>query len=166
MKHLLIAFCFSSLLYSSASAQTNEAYFGLGLSYANIENPSSPNQYFPTLAVLVQVGLPVSPSVGLRAALGSVILLDNGFSVDLLYSVAIQDDLKVYLGLGPDVTWQRTLSTVNADTFALDGHGTAGIEYRLPYGLGLFAEVQTLLLSSITASSPLINLRGGLNIYF
>lgn len=98
----------------------------------------------PNLSLVVplpgfQLGGPVLGNVELRVSL-LTLLLANFVQVDVLYTQNLSDALRGYGGVGGDV---------GGIAFYDDGsvfgvHATAGLEYGVGSGIGLFGEVQPL----------------------
>lgn len=163
MKRFLPAVCLT-LLCGFAHAQT-DAYIGLGLSGFYFESTyDEPGHFTASGTVVVQIGAPIAPSLGIRNTFETAIF-HNRLSLDLLYDVTIQDNVKFYLGLGPDLVLGSTFWGA-VEPYTFDVHGTGGVEYRFPYGIGVFAEAQPLVQSSLRAESLLVNFRTGLNLHF
>ncbi len=87
----------------------------------------------------LQVGVPVAENVELRVS-GLPFLLVNFLQIDLFYSYILSDTLRAYGGVGGDVG-----SVAFYDDGSIFGvHATAGLEYSLGSGIGLFGEMQPL----------------------
>lgn len=139
------------LILSCAGAQNS--YFGLRLAYTPID-------FFGTQLPLFgfQLGAPVADNLELRGTLDTVVLLSFA-QVDLLYSVGFSDDLRGYVGGGPDVLSVGPFQYPSAAV-----HGTAGLEYETGR-VGLFAEAQPIL-PLPDLQYPLFKLGAGVNFYF
>lgn len=144
MKRILSALIALSVL-SCAGAQS--AYFGLHVDGVGRLNPAS----VAPLAGL-QLGGPLADNVELRVS-GLVLLLANFLQVDVLYTQNLSDTLRAYGGVGGDVG----LVAFYDDGTILGVHATAGLEYSLGSGIGLFGEVQPLYI----LKTPDIGFGGG-----
>lgn len=92
----------------------------------------------------VQVGGPVADHVELRLS-GVPLVIANFLQVDLLYTKGLSEALRGYVGGGADVL---PFSFPRAGLGSAV-HATAGVEYELGGGIGLFAEAQpTLVLNA------------------
>lgn len=131
MKRFLLVLLTLSAL-SCAGAQSS--YFGLHVDGVGSLNPSS----VAPLAGL-QLGGPLTDNVELRVS-GLVLVLANFVQIDILYTQNISDTLRGYGGVGGDAG----LVAFYDDGTILGVHATAGLEYRLGSGIGLFGEVQPL----------------------
>ena len=120
------------LILSFAGAQ--DSYFGLHVDgVADLSNPG-PIAPLPGL----HLGFPVLGSVELRISI-LTLLLANFLQLDILYTEDLSDTLRGYGGVGGDVG-----GTAFTDDGIFGVHATAGVEYRLGSGVGLFGEVQPL----------------------
>lgn len=81
---------------------------------------------------------PVHDSVELRVSILTSLLV-NFLQLDVLYTAPLSDTLRGYAGLGGDV---GEIALTEDGIFGV--HATAGVEYRLESGVGLFGEVQPL----------------------
>lgn len=167
-KHRLACLAFLLLFWGVRAAQAQSAYVGLSLHYLNVriagEEPVFPTVYVGTLAPALQLGVPVADALELRAALSVAPLSDITFGADALYRLPLSEDLHTYLGLGPDFILERSL--FSEPTFRFDLHGTAGLEFRLDYGVGVFGEAKPRILSSLGTAALLLDLKTGVNVYF
>lgn len=139
-------------LVTLSCVQAQGSYFGLRLAYTPID-------FFGTQLPLFgfQLGVSVADNLELRGTLDTVVLLSFA-QVDLLYSVGFSDDLRGYVGGGPDVTFVDLFRYPSAAV-----HGTAGLEYRTGR-VGLFAEAQPIL--PLPDLRTLFKLGAGVNFYF
>ena len=129
-RSLLLSLTLSAL--SCAGAQSS--YFGLHVDGVGSLNPSS----VAPLAGL-QVGGSITDNVELRVS-GLVLVLANFVQIDVLYTQNLSDTLRGHGGVGGDAG----LIAFYDDGTILDVHATAGLEYGLGSGIGLFSEVQPL----------------------
>ncbi len=124
---------FALLALSCAGAQSS--YFGLRVDVVGDLSNSGPIAPLPGL----HFGFPVLDNVELRTSLLSLILV-NFLQVDILYTQNLSDTLRGYGGVGADFGGVA----LGDDTTILGVHATAGVEYELGSGVGLFGEVQPL----------------------
>lgn len=129
-RSLLVLLALSAL--SCAGAQSS--YLGLHVDVVGSPNPSS----VAPLAGL-QMGGPILDDVELRVS-GFLLVLANFLQVDVLYTQNLSDALRGYGGVGGDVVQIAFYD----DGLGLGVHATAGVEYQLGSGIGLFGEVQPL----------------------
>lgn len=130
-RSLLVLLALSAL--SCAGAQSS--YFGLHVDVVVSQSNLGP---VAPLAGL-QLGGPIFDDVELRVS-GFLLLLANFLQVDVLYTQNLSDTLRGYGGVGGDVG----LVSFFGDGLAFGVHATAGVEYQLGSGIGLFGEVQPL----------------------
>lgn len=125
------------VLFSLSGVQAQSENFYLGLRVDGLVGGNTAAPVFPLLGF--QVGGMVVESLELRASV-STVLLFSYLQADVLYTRDVSDTLRVYGGVGGDVL-VTTFSSLSPAFFV---HPTAGAEYRLGGGLGLFGEVQPL----------------------
>jgi hypothetical protein len=129
-------------LLALSCAEAQYAYFGLRV---DVVGPPNLSPVVPLPGF--QLGGPVLDDVELRVSLHTF-LLANFVQVDVLYTQNLSDALRGYGGVGGDV---------GGIAFYDDGsifgvHATAGLEYGLGSGVGLFGEVQPLYVLHAPAS--------------
>lgn len=129
-RSLLVLLALLALSYAGAQS----SYFGLHVDGVGSLNPSS----VAPLAGL-QLGGPLTDNVELRVS-GLVLVLANFVQIDILYTQDLSDTLRGYGGGGGDVG----LIAFYDDGTILGVHATAGLEYGVGSGVGLFSEVQPL----------------------
>lgn len=129
-RSLLVLLALSALSCGQAQA----SYVGLQVGgVADLSN-SGPVAPLPGL----HFGFPVYDSVELRVSLLTLLLV-NFLQLDLLYTQNLSTSLRGYVGGGGDV---GGIALTEGGIFGV--HATAGMEYRLGSGVGLFGEVQPL----------------------
>ncbi len=121
-------------LLALSCAQAQDSYFGLHVDVVGSPNPSS----VAPLAGLQLAG-PILDDVELRVS-GFLLVLANFLQVDVLYTQNLSDTLRGYGGGGGDVGFIAFYD----DGSIFGVHATAGVEYHLGSGIGLFGEVQPL----------------------
>lgn len=131
MKHSLLVL-FALLALSSTQAQSS--YFGLRADV--VGDLSNPGPIVPLPGL--HLGFPVLGSVELRVSV-LTLLIANFLQLDVLYIKNLTDTLRGYGGVGGDVG-----SIAFTDDGVFGVHATAGLEYGLGSGIGLFGEVQPL----------------------
>ncbi len=131
MKRFLLVLITLSAL-SCAGAQSS--YFGL-----HVDVVGGPNLGSVAPLAGLQLGGPLLDDVELRVS-GFLLVLANFLQVDVLYTQKLSDTLRGYGGVGGDAG----LIAFYDDGTILGVHATAGLEYRLGSGIGLFGEVQPL----------------------
>lgn len=157
MKRILLVFAL--IILSCAGAQSS--YFGLHVDGVGSLNPSS----VAPLAGL-QLGGPLADNVELRVS-GLVLVLANFVQIDVLYTQNLSNTLRGYGGGGGDMG----LIAFYDDGTILAVHATAGLEYGVGSGVGLFGEVQPLYILKTPdigfGSGGLVGkLNLGVNFYF
>ncbi len=152
MKRLLLLCLFVTLsFFSTSSAQSRDAYFGVGGSF-----------FFLVPLLSIQAGGAVSDAIELRANLDTLIAA-NLLGGDVLYTLFPDPSVKVYLGAGPDFIFFPGLGG------GFDFHATAGVEYRTGEGfgpVGIYGEVKPFLRTTFAVGFPIFVLRGGVNFHF
>lgn len=127
MKHSLTVLL-ATLMLSCAQAQSS--YVGFQLSAIASSSGVTP-------FAEVQVGGPMADHVELRLS-GVPLVIANFLQIDLLYTQGLSEALRGYVGAGADVL---PFSFPRAGLGSAV-HATAGVEYGLGSGIGLFAEAQ------------------------
>lgn len=135
---LLVLFTFLALSYAQAQA----SYFGIR---ADVH-------YFPNagpgvIAVLplpgFQLGFPIQNNLELRASWITLLLI-NILQLDILYTQDLSDTLRIYGGVGGNLGVFFDFT----ESYSIYGvHATAGVEYQVGSGIGLFGEVQPIYIS-------------------
>lgn len=120
-------------LWALSCAQAQDSYFGLHVDV--VGDPSNLSVIIPLPGL--QLATPVLDDVELRASLLTLLLV-NFIQVDVLYTRDLSDTLRAYSGVGGDV------GSIYPDGSIFGVHATAGLEYRLGNGIGLFGEAQPL----------------------
>jgi hypothetical protein len=120
------------VLLALSCAQAQDSYFGLHGDVV-LGSPVIP---IPGL----QLGGPIADNVELRVS-GLLLGYVNFLQVDVLYTQPLSDTLRGYGGGGGDVA----LAIVFGTSLDFGVHATAGVEYQLGSGIGLFGEVQPIL---------------------
>ena len=142
-RSVLLSVPLSALLLVLSSvlsrAEAQSPYFGLHLDVVGRPNLSSA----VPLGGL-QLGVPVLGDVELRVS-GLTLFFANFLQVDVLYTRTLSDTLRGYGGGGGDV------GSTYPDGTIFGVHATAGLEYGVGSGVGLFGEVQPLYVLSAPA---------------
>lgn len=129
----------AQLALSCAGAQSS--YFGVHLDVVGRPDLSSA----VPLGGL-QLGFPLLDDVELRVS-SLVLVLANFLQVDVLYTQTLSDTLRAYGGVGGDLG-----GVAFYDDGSIFGvHATAGLEYGVGSGVGLFGELQPLYVLSAPA---------------
>ena len=131
---LALSVLFSVVSSALSRAEAQSPYFGVHLDVVGRPDLSSA----VPLGGL-QLGFPLLDDVELRVS-GLVLVLANFLQVDVLYTRTLSETLRAYGGVGGDV---------GEIAFYDDGtifgvHATAGLEYGVGSGVGLFGELQPL----------------------
>lgn len=145
----LVLFAFLAL----SCAQAQDSYFGLHVDVVGVPSTVTP---LPGL----QLGGPIADNVELRAS-GLLLVFVNFLQVDVLYTQPLSDTLRGYGGVGGDVALTNFFGT----SLDFGVHATAGVEYQLGSGIGLFGEVQPLFV--LSGPLPLLGkLNLGINFHY
>lgn len=142
-------------LLSTAQAQDNRSYFGVGGAY--FSGATTP-------VFSLQVGSAISNLFELRATLDTLLSV-NVVSTDLLFAVYKNSVLKAYTGFGPDLLVSLVAPTAST---SFEIHGTVGVEFR-PNGkldTGLYIETKPFLVSTFKSGILALEFRAGINSHF
>ncbi len=129
---LALSVLFSVVSSALSRAEAQSPYFGVHLDVVGRPDLSSA---VPLGGV--QLGFPVLDNVELRVST-LVLVFANFLQVDILYTRTLSDTLRGYGGVGGDV------GTTYPDGTIFGVHATAGLEYGVGSGVGLFGELQPL----------------------
>lgn len=122
-------------LLALSCTQAQSSYFGLHV--GGVADLSDLNSIAPLPGL--HLGFPILDSVELRVSI-LTLLLANFLQVDVLYTQNLSDALRGYGGVGADLG-----GVAIGDYATIFGvHATAGLEYGVGSGVGLFGEVQPL----------------------